>query len=92
MWEHGFWSQTIFESLVRDNRPGISAFPISFHNMRRVEWVTGLQSVIDATLLSMNVTAPGTSPKYVKWDALLHQYRHVWKFPEVWFVNKTPVW
>ena len=39
--QRGFWSQTIFESLVRDNRPGVSTFPISFHNMRRVEWVTG---------------------------------------------------
>ena len=85
--EQGFSSQTIFESLVRDNRPGVSTFPISFHNMRRVEWVTDLQSVIDAA-------SPPGSDEVVSWDTLLHQYRVVWstRFPEAWFVEKTPVW
>ena len=71
--EQGFSPQTVFESVRNDYHPKTSAFPISFHSMRSAEWVTDLQSVIDATLVGMNVTY-GASPRCVSWDALRKEF------------------
>ena len=90
VWERAFWSQTVFQSLIRDQRPTLCPFPVSFHNMRNETWVTDLQFAVDTLLQDMNATYPGNNTQWIRWDALMYHYRTVWanRYEEHLYVDR----
>ena len=83
--ERGFWHQSVFEALGRDSRPAVSNYPITFHTMRRSQWVDDLQAAIDGQL---RYNESGV----ITWGSLVHQYRKEWRgrYPDEWFAHGAP--
>ena len=78
-WELGFWSQTIFKSLGRDDRRSLCPFPVSFHNMREPLWTMELQLALDQIILNKSISQVGMGANFVDWSDLDHHYRVNWK-------------